>query len=318
MISKERAINRLKNHNPNIILIGKYINLTNKTYFNCKNCNNIRFTSFYNLLISSRKFGCLKCEKRNKNKTEKSRSKSHEQYVLDVYNIWGNLIEIIGQYDNGSKKIEVKCNKCNWIWNPESKSLLAKHGCPKCGHLKNKISTVKKHDDYVAEVNIKHNNRITVIGNYISGKDKILLKCNRCQYEWLSGARNILKGRGCPKCNLNKGETLIKNILEDLKLNFKPQYIVKNLKTPNNGVPIFDFAIFNENNILKIIIEYDGEQHFNPIKKWGGEKRLIEQQKIDKFKNEYCIDNKIKMLRIKYNELKNINHNYIKHKIYGE
>ena len=318
MISKECAINKLKNHNPNMILIGEYANLTYKTYFNCKICDNNRFTSFYNLLNSSRKIGCLKCEKRNKNKTEKSRSKSHEQYIRDVYNIWGNLVEIIGQYDNSSKKIKVMCNKCNWIWNPEAKSLLAKHGCPKCGHLKNRMSTVKKHDNYIAEVNIKHNNIIAVIGNYVSGKDKILLKCNRCQYEWSSVARNILKGRGCPKCKLNKGETLINNILEELKLKFKAQYIIKNLKTLNNGVPIFDFAIFDENNVLKTIIEYDGIQHFKPIKNWGGEKRLIEQQKVDKFKNEYCIDNKIKLLRIKYNELKNINQNYIKHKIYEE
>lgn len=230
----------------------------------------------------------------------------------------GNSVRIIGQYNGTYKKIEVKCNVCNNIWNPEAKSLLAKHGCPKCGHLKNRISTVKKQDEYIAEVNIKHNNRITVIGKYVSGNNKILLKCNKCQYEWSSVARNIIKGRGCPKCRLNKGETIINNILEEINVNFKPQYVIKNLKTPHNGIPIFDFAIFNENNELKTIIEYDGIQYFKPIKNWGGKKRFVEQQKIDKFKNEYCINHNIKMIRIKYTELENINNNYIKHKIYGK
>jgi hypothetical protein len=315
-ILKEDAISRLEKHNPNIKLIGEYINLTQKTYFKCKICGNIKFSSFYDMLTSSRKLGCLKCEKRSKNKKEKSRTKSHEQYVLDVYNIWNNLIEIIGQYDMGMKKIKVKCNKCNHIWNPEAKALLAKHGCPICGHEKNRNSTVKKHSEYVNEVAIKHNNNLNVIGTYISADNKILIKCNKCQYERLSVARNILNGRGCPKCRLNKGESLIKNILDELKINYKPQYVIEKLKTAYNGTPIFDFAIFDENNKLNTIIEYDGIQHFKEIKKWGGEKRLIEQQKIDEFKNNYCLKNNIRLIRIKYTEFKKINTDYIKHLLY--
>ena len=315
-MTKEKALERLKKHNTNIILIGEYVSLKNKTEFKCKSCDSVRITSFYNLLNSTRRHGCIYCEKRKKNRRERSRTKPHEQYIKEVYDVWGDLVEIIGQYDGANNKIKTKCNICELIWNPEAKALLKKHGCPKCGHKKNRSATVKKQEDYVAEVNEKHNKRLLVIGTYTAGKNRIEIKCNMCQHEWMPVARNILKGRGCPKCNLNKGETLINNILIDLGLNFKQQFTIENLKTPNNGVPIFDFAIFDENNDLKLIIEYDGLQHFKPVKAWGGEKRFIEQQKIDNFKNEYCMKNNIRLLRIKYDELDKINHNYIKEKIY--
>lgn len=314
-ILREEAILKLYKHNPKIKLIGEYVGFNNKTDFRCEKCGYIRHSTFSNILNSSRKNGCIKCEKRAKNK--KKRSKSHGQYLLDVYNVWGDSINIIGQYVNSSNKIECECNVCKWKWNPEAKSLLARHGCPKCGHNRNRLSTVKKHDEYVKEVNTKHGDKINVLGEYYSNKEKILFKCNVCQHEWIAVARNIIKGRGCPKCKLNKGETKINSILENLNVEFKTQYVIENLKTEDNGTPIFDFAIFN-NNVLTTIIEYDGVQHFKPIRAWGDKKRFLRQQKIDEFKNNYCVENNIKLVRIKYNELNNIDYIYIKNKIYGK
>ena len=60
----------------------------------------------------------------------------------------------------------------------------------------------------------------------------------------------------------------------------------------------FDFYLTE----LNICIEYDGIQHFLPIEIWGGEETLIEQQKKDKIKNQFCKDNKIKLIRINYKQ----------------
>ena len=103
-----------------------------------------------------------------------------------------------------------------------------------------------------------------------------------------------------------------------MNINFKAQYIIKGLKTLNDGVPIFDFAIFDADDRVKLIIEFDGIQHYKPIDIWGGEERFFRQQIIDDYKNRYCDENNIKMVRIKYTELNNINHNYIKNIVYGE
>ena len=53
-------------------------------------------------------------------------------------------------------------------------------------------------------------------------------------------------------------------------------------------------------------IEFDGVQHFKIVEKWGGVDGLKERQEKDNIKNEYCKNNNIHLLRIKYNENINI------------
>jgi len=52
-------------------------------------------------------------------------------------------------------------------------------------------------------------------------------------------------------------------------IEFKREYSFEELKGFNNGKLRFDFAIFNK-NILQGLIEFQGEQHFYPVKTFGG------------------------------------------------
>jgi very-short-patch-repair endonuclease len=58
----------------------------------------------------------------------------------------------------------------------------------------------------------------------------------------------------------------------------------------------FDFYLTDK----KICIEYDGEQHYKPIEKFGGDKSLNRVKKNDELKNQYCNQNGIKLIRIPY------------------
>jgi hypothetical protein len=51
-----------------------------------------------------------------------------------------------------------------------------------------------------------------------------------------------------------------------------------------------------------LCIEYDGEQHYKPIKFFGGESSLLKQKIKDKIKEEYCVNNQINLIRIKHND----------------
>ena len=53
------------------------------------------------------------------------------------------------------------------------------------------------------------------------------------------------------------------------------------------------------------VIEFNGRQHYEPVRAFGGKKALIETQKRDELKRCYLNDNKIKILEIHYKE-KNI------------
>jgi len=60
----------------------------------------------------------------------------------------------------------------------------------------------------------------------------------------------------------------------------------------------FDFYFEIDNQ--PIVIEYNGIQHYKPIKHFGGEEAFISRQKHDKIKKEYCNDNNIKFIEIPY------------------
>lgn len=102
-----------------------------------------------------------------------------------------------------------------------------------------------------------------------------------------------------------KGEIAIKKFLVKNKIKFVTQ---KTFKTCRNIRPLrFDFYLPKFN----ILIEYQGHQHFYPVKRsklWSDEKCLIEFKKTkqnDKIKKIWCKDNGKKLIEIKYNS-KNI------------
>ncbi|TDM04049.1 DUF2726 domain-containing protein [Macrococcus carouselicus] len=68
----------------------------------------------------------------------------------------------------------------------------------------------------------------------------------------------------------------------------------------------FDFAIFNKNKELILLIEYDGIQHFQEVGFFGGQDELKIRQYRDEIKNNYCLNNQIPLVRIPYYEEDNI------------
>jgi len=102
-------------------------------------------------------------------------------------------------------------------------------------------------------------------------------------------------GCGCPICKYSKGEIFIQNYLNVRDIKFEPQFRFEKCKNKNT-LP-FDFYLPNYN----LCIEYDGEFHY--IDKFGG----LEQQKInDEIKNNFCIKENIKLIRIPYTEFNKI------------
>ena len=82
-------------------------------------------------------------------------------------------------------------------------------------------------------------------------------------------AKYHLLGCGCPKCNSSKGENEIRKYLNKYNINFKEQEKFENCK--NEKELPFDFYLPEYN----ICIEYDGKQHFQSIKYFGGETQFM-------------------------------------------
>jgi hypothetical protein len=57
------------------------------------------------------------------------------------------------------------------------------------------------------------------------------------------------------------------------------------------------------------LIEYQGEQHYNSVEFFGGEKQFKKILKYDSLKEKYCKNNDIKLIKIPYWD--NLNKEYI-------
>ena len=83
------------------------------------------------------------------------------------------------------------------------------------------------------------------------------------------------------------------------------RYIFDDLRSEETGWCLkFDFAVLDSEKNVILLIEYDGEQHYNgtrfsPDSKENKEK-FRKTQLYDKQKNDYCKTNNIDLLRIPY------------------
>jgi hypothetical protein len=87
-------------------------------------------------------------------------------------------------------------------------------------------------------------------------------------------------------------------ILNELGLHYKTQYSFDDCVYKNKLR--FDFAVIDDQDNIKFLIENDGEQHFRPIELFGGQEGFEYNQKRDQIKNDYCKKNNITLLRFPY------------------
>lgn len=124
----------------------------------------------------------------------------------------------------------------------------------------------------------------------------------------LIGPQTGRNGRtiSCGCASQSSGEIKIAQLLTEANIDFQTQYRIKEF----NILSPFDFAIFKENKLLGLI-EYDGQQHFEAVELWGGEKQLKIQQERDERKNQWCQENNIRLIRISYTEYDNLTIEYL-------
>lgn len=267
--------------NPFIAVVGRYINSETKILHKCLIDGHEWYAKPNNILHGK---GCPKC-------TNHLRI-SHEEYVQKVATINPN-IEVLGKYTYAKIPILHKCkiHKREWMSTPDS--ILHGHGCYDCANEKQSRDKIKPHDQYVLELK-QMNPDIIVIGEYKGSSTPILHKCLKDNYEWYLAPVNALNGCGCPQCSESFGERKIRQWLSKHNIDYVYQCKFEDCRDILS-LP-FDFYLPK----LNICIEYDGKQHYEPIKWFGGQKSLEYTQRHDNIKNEYCKNNNIKLLRIPY------------------
>ena len=134
---------------------------------------------------------------------------------------------------------------------------------------------------------------------YINSKTKMIITCPK-HGDFEQVPLSHLRGSGCPVCNESRGESSIRKYLTINKIDFKTQKTFKGCQYVS--LLKFDFYLPEYN----LCIEFDGIQHFEAFEFFGGEEALLKNMERDDIKNQYCIDNNIKLLRIRYDEISDI------------
>jgi very-short-patch-repair endonuclease len=138
----------------------------------------------------------------------------------------------------------------------------------------------------------------------INGNSKYLVKCD-CGKEYEIYASNLTQGNStsCGCVRESHGENKIRKILTDNNINFVNQKSFNNfIYEDTKGKPKYDFYLPDCN----ILIEYDGEQHFENVFSWDTEADFQLRQQHDKIKNEYALKNNFILIRIPYTYYNNI------------
>ena len=106
---------------------------------------------------------------------------------------------------------------------------------------------------------------------------------------------------GCERWK-SKGELKIAQLLLNANIPFETQKTFESCRFPNtNFLAKFDFYVNNS-----YLIEFDGIQHFDPKFGWNNLENFQKIQERDDFKTEWCKQNNIPLIRIKYNQYDNL------------
>ena len=116
----------------------------------------------------------------------------------------------------------------------------------------------------------------------------------------------------------SRGEIKIEEVLQDAGLDFEEEYSFPDLVS-SSGRPLrFDFAIFDDENNLQFLLEYQGIQHYEPKSKFGGYTGLRKQQYNDMQKREYCQQHNLILIEIPYIAEGRITYDYIMNLYYAK
>lgn len=280
ILSNEIIDERLKNRT--IKRLGNYIDTRTKIKWKCLKDGYIWFATPANIFSSTA--GCPKCAGQIKLSNE----------IIDE-RTEGRTIKRIGNFKKTDKiKIKWKCLIDGYVWKTAPNQILRGRGCPKCSnHIELTNMDV---DRRLMGRNIKR------IGIYKGVRSKIKFKCLICDNVWKARPGLILNsGHGCPSCAIGKSERNIKKLIcKYIKYDcfeFHKTFRFNNKKY----YPDFYLEIGNK----RVIIEYNGEQHYKPVRFNGISQyranNCFKKQKIrDRQLRNYCKKNNIYLLEIPY------------------
>lgn len=279
-----------------IMLHGSKYDYSETEYLGCKRCVKIVCSIHGTFNQTPDKHlcghGCPKCGG--------SQRKTNFNFILDAKKIHGNKYDYsLINYIGIKNEVKIICS-IHGLFEQTPDLHLRGCGCPKCGYVMNGKNSSSTTNNFIIKANIIHKNKYDYSQvNYINAKTKIKISCEKHGL-FEQSPTNHLAGKGCLKCKESRGEMAIKHHLNIRNVDFITEKTFYNCKNVN--VLPFDFYLPKQN----LLIEFDGKQHYEQISYFGGIDAFTNRQKNDNIKTKFAEDNDIALIRIKFDEINNI------------
>lgn len=186
----ERFVNEVLNFVGNEYeVFGEYIDTLTRVEIRHNVCGFI-WGAVPKVILRKKNIYCPECHKSGFKKTT-------EKYKKDVFNMFGDEYEVIGEYVNSKKNIKMKhkCG-CTFVTKPNVFKNMKKP-CPDCFPFSNKKKDTEKFKD---DVLTKYGHEYEVLGEYKNNHTKIDIK-HICGCSFKAIPNNFLRGdKKCPDC----------------------------------------------------------------------------------------------------------------------
>lgn len=218
--------------------------------------------------------------------------KTDADFKKEIFALAGDEYTFLEPYINAHTKLRVKHNKCGNIYSVEPAGFIYGYRCPFCA-----TNSKKANDQFKEDVYLQVGNDYTFLDPYAGNKTKLRVRHNECGNIYKVRPNDFLNCHSrCPYCNSPKGELIIAKILDTLNINYETQKKFDDLR--DDRLLSYDFYILDQN----ILIEYQGQQHYQPVDIFGGRDQFKIQQRHDQMKADYAKTNNYNLITIPYTE----------------
>lgn len=263
------------------VFLEPYVNTNTKIKVKHNTCGHIYDVAPAKFLLGRR---CPYCNGNHK--------KTDAEFKQEVYDLVGNEYMFVDSYQGANNKIKVKHSKCGHIYEVTPSNFLRGSRCPFCYQN----SKPKSNNYFKQEVKAIVGDEYKFLDTYVDAEVKLRVKHEKCGNIYKVRPRVFLEGYRCPYCKEPKGEIIIAKVLDMFAIHYEAQKTFSDLRDTQ---PLsYDFYIPSQ----RILIEYQGRQHYQPIDYFGGVKRFKYQKKHDKRKLDYANTNNYNLITIPYTE----------------
>ena len=272
------------------IQVVSFTKVKEKFVVRCSKCKTeYEFANADNVINGKKKNICTHCNPDLRKDTLAVKNKV--EYLIKKL----TKVKVLTEFVNITTDLEILCLNCGEVFKRKPQVFLKSQKCPYCDSK----SKTKPFSVFEKELLELYGEEYVCLDKYVNANTKIKIK-HKCGFVWEITPHNLLCGKGCPKCYRfsSKGERAIEKFLQEKRIDYQKEKTFEDLPYLR-----FDFYL----PLFNVAIEFQGLQHYEPIPYFGGEQQFIKQQSNDCKKKQYCDENNIDFLEIKYSQLNDIN-----------